>query len=210
MRVERVTATFGRLVALHSDVQTSEYGLDATICQIGRLADVCNLVVNRGTVSRIHAQIERRGSHFVLTNLSRNGTFVNGVRIEDETILANGDKIGLAGPEPLLLFADSDPTLAPAQPLRYDESLMLFFLQNQPLDLTPSQFRLLHHLYLCRGQICTRESCARAVWQEGYLPELETENLDKLLYSLRSRLRRIDPDAELIKIRRGAGYLLDW
>jgi len=210
MASETFPTIFGRLVALHEDVQQPEYLLEAGKYAIGRLPEICQIVVNRKAVSRIHAEIERRGSHFVLHNLGRNGTFVDGKRVEGEHILKNEERIGFSTPEPLFVFADSDPTVIPIEVLRYEEKLLTFFLKDQPLDLTPSQFRLLQYLYRHAGQVCTRESCAKAIWQDEYLPEMETDNLDKVIHSLRARLRSADPEADLIRIRRGVGYMLEF
>lgn len=199
---------FARLVAAHPDVEAPEYILEDGVYAIGRLLGVCAIVINRTTVSRIHAQIERRGSLFILRDLSRNGTFVNGKRIEGEYTLINEDKIGLAHAEPLLIFADSDPTVVHVDALHYDDAAMKFYLHEQPLELTPSLFRLLRHLHHRRGEVCTREECAKAIWQDEYLPEYEADNLDKAIFALRQRLRKLDPEAEYIQSRRGLGFLL--
>jgi DNA-binding response OmpR family regulator len=198
-----------RLIALHADVQGREYLLRDDRYTIGRLPGLCQIVVARNIVSRIHAEIERRGSHFILRNLSRNQTFVNGSPIEGEHILAHTEKIGLAAPEPLLAFADNDPTIVSVGALHYDPRAMIFLLKGQPVDLAPSEFRLLQHLYRHKGEVCTRESCAEAIWGEDFLPEMAADNLDKALFSLRKKLRKVDEGAEFIKIRRGIGYVLD-
>ncbi len=200
---------FARLVALSADAEQKEYWLETNLATIGRLAAACTIVINRQPISRIHAQIERRGSHYVLRNLGRNGTYVNGTLISDDHILQHGDKIGLATEEPLFTFSDSDPTVVPHVLFRYDEATLTFFLHEQALELTPTLFRLLLHLYRNRGKICTREECARAVWQNDYLPEYETDNLDKAIFALRQRLRKIDATADFIQIRRSFGYLLN-
>ncbi|MCI0694546.1 winged helix-turn-helix domain-containing protein [candidate division KSB1 bacterium] len=206
---ETLLPNSAKLVALHADVQEREYWLIHDRYAIGRLPDVCQIVVTRKIVSRIHAEIERRGSHFVLRNLSRNQTFVEGSPIEGEHILAHSEKIGLAVPEPLLAFADSDPTIIPVEILHYDPRAMIFHLKGQPIDLAPSEFRLLQHLYRRKGEVCTRESCAEAIWGKDFLPEMAADNLDKALFSLRKKLRKVDEGAELIKIRRGIGYVLE-
>jgi adenylate cyclase len=46
----------------------------------------CEITVHNRRASRNHARIERRGSHFVLTDLSTNGTFVT-VNGEQELFL---------------------------------------------------------------------------------------------------------------------------
>ena len=50
----------GCLVALHKDVQPASYTLQADICTIGR-SPVCQVVVGRNVVSRLHARELRRG-----------------------------------------------------------------------------------------------------------------------------------------------------
>jgi DNA-binding response OmpR family regulator len=86
---------------------------------------------------------------------------------------------------------------------------MLFSLDNQPLDLTPAQFRLLRHLYQFAGEVCTRESCAEALWSREYEPGLDADALDRAFSSLRSYLRRTAATADLIETRRGLGYVLN-
>lgn len=195
-----------RLLMVETNV---EFPLNERVVTIGRLLDVCEVVVERNTVSRIHAEIKRSGSHFVLSNLSRNGTFVDGVRIEGEHTLQHGEKIGLASPTPVVVFMDDDPTFIPIELLRYDDKLIRFFLNDRPLDLAPSEFHLLQHLYRNKNQVCTRESCAEAIWGRDYLPGMETGNLDKVFTSLRKKFKSIGVETELIKNRRGHGFMLD-
>lgn len=198
-----------RLVRLHEDVDQPEYLLTADRYTIGRLVGVCEILVHRRTISRIHARLERNGSHFVLHDLSRNQTYVNHTPIEGVHILHDRDLIGLASPEPLLRFVDSDPTILTGGKLRLDESSMRFTWNQQPLDLTPSQWRLLNHLYQHRGEVCTREQCALAVWGVEFLPGMDADNLDKVLSGLRARLREVDAQADPITVRRGLGYTLE-
>ena len=59
---------------------------------IGRLPE-CTIVVNDPNVSRRHAEIRRRGSEVVVSDLqSTNGTRVNGLPIRDH-VLTEGDEI---------------------------------------------------------------------------------------------------------------------
>lgn len=58
----------------------------------------CDLVMaHDGEVSRLHAEIERMGDEWTVTDdgLSRNGTFVNGVRIAGRRRLSDGDVLRL-------------------------------------------------------------------------------------------------------------------
>lgn len=51
----------------------------------------------RGSVSKHHAMIERRGDDFWITNKSTNGTYINSVRMQDERKLEFGDYINIMG-----------------------------------------------------------------------------------------------------------------
>jgi hypothetical protein len=199
---------FARLVALHEDVQPAESILETDIYTLGR-SPLCQIVVQRSTVSRLHAKIEREGPRYLLVDAgSANGTFLNGQRLHAPHVLSDRDLIGLGEATAVLRFLDPDPTVVPTSRLRYDERKMLFSLDNQPIDLTPAQFRLLHHLYQFAGEVCTRESCAEALWGRDYDPGLDADALDRAISSLRSQLRRPDGGAELIETRRGLGYVL--
>jgi len=197
-----------RLVALHDDVQPPSQTLDADICTIGR-SPVCQVIVVRNLVSRLHARIERNGPRYVLHDAgSANGTFVNSHRIHGPHLLANNDQIGLGAPGGLLRFVDPDPTFVPTHRLHYDERAMAFTVGQQLLDLTPAQFRLLLYLYQHAGDLCMRESCAEALWGRDYDPGLDADALDRTISSLRIRLREADPSADFIQTRRGLGYTL--
>jgi len=198
---------YGRLMALHEKVQQREYTLEQDVYTLGR-SPTCQIVVSLDVVSRLHAKIERIGPRYILSDSnSANGTFVNSSRIQTQHLLKDSDTIGLGAPTPLLRFVDSDPTVVPASRLRYDDQTMTFFLEEQPVDLTPAQFHLLHYLYQHAGTVCTREGCAQAMWGRDYDPQLDTEALDRAVSNLRGQLRKITK-AELIETRRGLGYLL--
>jgi DNA-binding winged helix-turn-helix (wHTH) protein len=190
-------------------VQPAKFILMNDVCTIGRSSQ-CDIAIESKTVSRLHAKVERDGLRYVLYDVhSANGTFVNGRRLRDPHLLEDEDQIGLSKPTPLLLFIDADSTDFISNQLRYDARLMTFFLIEKPLELTPAQFRLLYHLYQHAGDVCTRESCAEALWGREYDPGLDAEALDRAISNLRGKLREIRPEAELIKTARGLGYVLD-
>jgi DNA-binding response OmpR family regulator len=200
---------FAHLIALNEEIQPAELTLDAAVYTLGRSA-LCQIVVQRSTVSRLHARIERDGPRYLLIDAgSANGTFVNGQRLHAPHVLSDRDLIGLGAATALLRFSDPDPTVIPNTRLRYDEKSMVFTLDHQPLELTPAQFRLLHYLYQFAGEVCTRENCAEALWGRDYDPGLDADALDRAFSSLRSQLRRIAPTADLIETRRGLGYVLN-
>jgi DNA-binding response OmpR family regulator len=198
-----------RLLALHEDVQPAESILEADVYTLGR-SPLCQIVVQRSIVSRLHAKIEREGPRYQLVDAgSANGTFLNGKRLQAPHVLSDRDLIGLGAATAILRFHDPDPTVIPMTRLRYDERSMIFSLGGTPLDLTPAQFRLLHHLYQFAGEVCTRESCAAALWGHDFDPGLDADALDRAFSSLRGQLRRIDAGADLIETRRGLGYVLN-
>lgn len=207
MEAETVSA---QLVALHEDVQPDKVCLSAVACTIGR-ADSCDVIIrHRKAVSRLHAIVAPQGPRFVIRDHnSANGTFVNGVRIHEPQLLHDRDLIGLGRPTPLLRFADDDPTHVIVPALTYDDRTMTFYLRERPLSLTPQQLQLLFHLYQHAGELCTRESCAEAIWGHDYDPGLDAAALDRAMSNLRRALRQVDPDCDLIQTRRGLGYVLE-
>lgn len=199
---------YGLIKALHPDVQPPSLTLVADSYTIGR-ASLCQIVVSRGLVSRLHARIERASLRYLLHDTeSANGTFVNRRRIQGPHLLKDRDQIGLGSPEPLLVFGDPDPTAIPLAQLRYDEGQLVFLLDGHPLELTVAQTRLLRLLHERAGAVCTRESCARALWGQEYEPGRDAGALDRAINSLRAALRQHSPEADLIKTHRGQGYEL--
>lgn len=197
------------LLALYEGIQPAEYTIVSDICTIGR-SSMCQIVIPLNTVSRLHAKIEQDGPRYVLydTN-SANGTFVNSLRIREPHLLEDQDVIGLSTFMTLLRFEDPDSTIHVYVRLRYNRQAMTFLLNKKPLDLTPAQFRLLRHLYQHAGSVCTRESCAEAIWNRDYDPGLDADALDKAISNLRLQLRKVDPEADLIETRPGLGYVVN-
>lgn len=161
-------------------------------------------------VSRVHARVERRGAHYLLIDSgSSNGTFVNGVRIYDEHVLRNHDAIGLASKQATLQFIDQDTTDLTPQKLQYLRHEQRFMFKGAPLELSPNLTRLLTHLHSQIGRICSHESCFEAIWPgEQHGPE-RIELLHREVSELRQKFRVIDPQIEVIKLRRGVGYYIE-
>jgi DNA-binding response OmpR family regulator len=198
-----------RLIGLNDDVTPDEFLLSGREHSLGR-SPLCDVVIPRNNISRIHARITREGPRYLLHDAgSANGTYVNGQPIGGPYTLTNRDGIGLGAAGELLRFVDPDPTVVTASRLRLDERTQTFFIAGQALTLPPNQFRLLSHLYRRQGDLCTREDCAAAVWGREYDPGLDAEALDKAISGLRGALRRADQSAAgLLQTRRGMGYVL--
>lgn len=67
--------------------------LDRARVQLGR-SPACDVVLDDSTVSRQHARIDRKGGHYLVTDVgSLNGTYVNRVPVKRAEALADGDEI---------------------------------------------------------------------------------------------------------------------
>jgi DNA-binding response OmpR family regulator len=197
------------LDALHPDVRPDKYPLTGDICTIGRLP-TCHIVVPQTDISRLHATIERRGSQYVLVDAgSANGTFINGRRIHEAHVLRNNDEIGLAQPEAFLRFNDHEATDPRPRKLQYIRREQRFIYKNIPLELSGNLTRLLLHLYEHLGEVCSRESCIQAIWNDQTIHKERYAQLHNEISELRDKFQAIDSKAEIIKNRRGMGYFLD-
>jgi two-component system phosphate regulon response regulator PhoB len=105
----------------------------------------------------------------------------------------------------ILRRADSAPGLVEFQfgPFRFDKNAVKFYLDNEPLDLTSTEFKLL--LYLCErpGKPQNRNDLLRTVW--GYCDEVHSRTLDTHMKRLRQKLGQY---GALIETVRGVGYQL--
>lgn len=202
-------AISSRVVAIDTSiVAPHDLWLTEQTYTIGR-APGCTIVVSDPLVSRLHARIERQNAWYVIIDEgSVNGTFVNGQRLIDKRLLRTNDEIGLGSPVGLLRFVDPESTVMAEGLLIYDDRDKSFFLGDAQLDLSPLQFRLLLHLYQNAGEVCSRTSCAQAIWDRAYDPEIDSGALDQAVNSLRRALKRARTTAHLIETRRGIGYRL--
>jgi DNA-binding response OmpR family regulator len=182
---------------------------------IGRWEDN-DVVVDDRWVSRNHARIRREGERYVLEDLgSRNGTLVNGRRITDQTVLADGDKIQVAPLVELIFvdYASTAPLPSEARPsgLELDLGSRQVWIQGRLLDppLSHAQFTLLALLAGQPGRVYSRDEVIAAVWPEDSAEGVSDEAIDALVRRIRLRLRELDPDHEYIATVRGYGFKVD-
>ena len=76
-------------------------------------------------------------------------------------------------------------------------------LDGEPVDLSPTEYRLLETLLRNTGRVLTRQSLLARVW--GYDDEPESNAVDLYVHYLRRKLG----DAVQITTVRGVGYRLD-
>lgn len=103
-KVERDRAC---IIVLTGSASGQIFRLGDGITQIGRAPDAL-IRLNDDGISRQHADIRIEGEHVVVVDLeSRNGTYVNGVRLTGSHQLVDGDKIQV-GRTTILKFAYHD------------------------------------------------------------------------------------------------------
>ncbi len=88
-------------------------------------------------------------------------------------------------------------------PFVFDKNNLAFYLEEEPVNLTATEFKLL--LYLCQrsGQTQDRNELLRAVW--GYSDDAHSRTLDTHMKRLRQKLGE---SGSLIETVRGIGYLV--
>jgi pSer/pThr/pTyr-binding forkhead associated (FHA) protein len=104
-------ATGGRVVSL---VDGREYAVPDAGASFGR--EIGNeIVISSTEVSRRHAEVVPGADGYVLNDLSTNGVFVNGTRVEKSQVLGRGDVIKI-GPEEYRFYADVPKAPTPPAP----------------------------------------------------------------------------------------------
>ncbi|MGD2207495.1 MAG: FHA domain-containing protein [Anaerolineae bacterium] len=191
------------------------WSLAGPVTTIGRWDDN-DVVVDDRWVSRHHAQIRREGEQYVVEDRgSKNGTFVNGQRIAEPTVLADGDVLQVT-PLVELTFVDYGSTAplpgeAQAPGLGIDRVSRQVSVRSQLLDppLSHAQFTFLALLAEQLGRVYSRDEVIAAVWPEDAAEGVSDEAIDALVRRIRLRLRELDPDHEYIVTVRGYGFKLD-
>lgn len=184
---------------------------------LGRDSD-CDIIIPLRQVSRHHARVSFGEDGAVITDLgSKNGTYVNGDRVEESSLLNDGDELQISLAQHFI-YLSSDATM-PLEGLPLDiqkRQLLVDFgarrvwIMDQEIDppLSASQFNLLQTLFEQHGEVVSRLDLIEAVW--GKAAEGVTEQaLDALVRRLRDRLAEINPEREYIVTVRGHGLRLD-
>lgn len=101
--------TGGRLVSL---TDGREYAIEGSPLVFGREA-ICDVVIPQKRVSRRHAEIIVTPKGYVVTDLSSNGTFVNGERVVGQRLLSRADVLRV-GDHEFRFYADAAAQPEPA------------------------------------------------------------------------------------------------
>lgn len=104
---------------------------------------------------------------------------------------------------PLGANSSVDDTLFKLGELEIDMQRYEFRLKNQPIQLTPIEFKLLKLFIERKGRIQTREHLLNTIW--GYTSDIESRTIDTHVRRLREKLQ---DEAKRIQTVRGVGYKL--
>ncbi len=96
---------------------------------------------------------------------------------------------------------EKTPEIITAGKLRIDLSRYIVTVANTPVQLTPTEFKLLRLLAQRPGRVVTRELLLEQVW--GYNPTTDTRTVDTHMHRLREKLGAA---AHYIETVRGIGY----
>jgi two-component system, OmpR family, phosphate regulon response regulator PhoB len=88
-------------------------------------------------------------------------------------------------------------------PLRIDKSAMTVIVDDQEVELTPTEFKLLLTLAERRGRVQARGHLLETVWEAA--PDIQTRTVDMHIQRLRTKLGTA---GDMIETVRGFGYRL--
>ena len=193
----------------------SYHSLGAEVSTLGRDQSV-EICVPLSAISRTHAAIERTPHGYAIRDLdSRNGSFLNGVRLADTAVpLRDGDEIVLAGVE---TFRFVDPMGTPAAPaigrltgVWIDPDTRTVWVDGQRLEppLSGRQQVLLELLDANLGAMVPRSEIIDIVWADVAADGVSAEAVDALIKRLRARLRPLEVHDDYLEVRRGRGVRL--
>ena len=181
----------------------------------------CDIIIPDRKVSRHHARISPQNGGYIIEDLSsKNGTQLNGERIDNGVYLHDGDVLQIAlAQEFVYISADSTVPLGsmPAQAktetcrLRLEKQSRRVWVGETELSpsLSVAQFRVLELLFDQEGQVVSRMRLTEEIWDAESALELSGQALDALIRRLRGRLAETNCAYEFIVTVRGHGLRLD-
>lgn len=206
------------LTILEGKYANEYWVLDKESAILGR-DDVCDIVIPERQVSRQHVRIFVEQNQYHIEDLdSRNGTWLNGQRLEGAHELFDGDEIQLALTIRMRFIGSGATAPLPFElpshiggKLRLDRESRRVFIGDEEVDppLSLPQYRLLELLYVNDGRVCTRDSVVEAVWPDVIGDGVSEQAIDALVRRLRDRLTEYDPDTQYIVTVRGHGFRLE-
>ncbi|MBF8299285.1 MAG: hypothetical protein HW397_334 [Dehalococcoidia bacterium] len=206
------------LVVEHGIGDLSVIDLIQPATVFGKVAEA-DIVVDNPYISRRHAEIKRDGDGYWLVDLaSRNGTFVNGVRLVDGGHwLQTGDRIELAQGQVVLRFeawgtTATLPAFLPNRPgdLEVDARSRETRIGGKRISppLSRKEFDVLRFLYEHRGEACSKDDIALHGWPEREKGDVSDQEIEQCIRRLRLRVEVNPSRPVLVLTVRGFGYKL--
>lgn len=207
------------LVVMDGPEANKSFAIEKDEVIVGR-EETCDIVLRERQISREHIRVYRAdGRYYVEDKNSRNGTWVNGKKLENDTReLYDNDEIHIALAVRLQFIGSGATAPLPYEVpqslsgrLRLDREARRVYIRDIELDppLSLPQYRLLELLYLHAGRVCTRETVVETVWPDVVGEGVSEQAIDALVRRLRDRLAELDPDHQYIVTMRGHGFRLD-
>jgi DNA-binding response OmpR family regulator len=91
--------------------------------------------------------------------------------------------------------------------LRIDPLNVQAYIDGKSVELTPTEFRLLHALALEPGRVVTRDELLQKVWGRRFTRRDRT--VDVFVRKLRDKIDSREPRHTFIQTRYGVGYKLE-
>ncbi len=207
------------LVVMDGPEANKSFAIEQDEVVVGR-EETCDIVLRERQISREHIRIFRAdGRYYVEDKNSRNGTWVNGKKLENDIReLYDNDEIHIALAVRLQFIGSGATAPLPYEVpqslsgrLRLDREARRVYIRDIELDppLSLPQYRLLELLYLHAGRVCTRETVVETVWPDVVGEGVSEQAIDALVRRLRDRLAELDPEHQYIVTMRGHGFRLD-
>lgn len=219
-----VRGEYPAVVIVDGELASKHWLLDQETMTLGR-EDNNDIVIPERQISRHHVSFHRRGpEHYEIEDMnSKNGTWVNGNRLEGSRKLSDGDEIHLALKVRMRFIGsgvtapvtrdlpDVIPSASFKGRLRIDTEARRVFIKGNEIDppLSLPQYRLLELLYNNASRVCTRDEVVETVWPEAMGEGVSEQAIDALVRRLRDRLAEIDPDHQYVVTVRGHGFRID-
>ena len=194
------------------------FPLDQDVSLLGA-SQSSDIFLDNPYVSRMHAQIVQEQDGWAIRDLdSKNGTFVNGVRLRDEgRLLESGDRIELAEGQVVLRFLKRGATVTISSMAAKESGDLLVDSKTREVwvlgkkietSLSRKEFDVLDLLNKRRGEACSKDEIAAVGWPERDTGDVGDQEIEQSIRRLRLRIEPDPSNPRFIITIRGYGYKL--